>query len=97
MAFAPGSNVSHIEGIFYHKETARPFEYYRNGFPVRGCKKAGEEPVEFPHCVYVGPNAEETRFALVLKTVAYVVVDENDDGWVVEKWPIKKHYKYGPK
>jgi len=48
----------------------------------------------YPHVVYVGPFAEE-RFALVKGTVAYVVVDENDDGSaVVEKWNIKGHRKY---
>jgi hypothetical protein len=34
-----------------------------------------------------------TRFARMLKTVIYVIVDENDDGSpVLEKWKIKKHH-----
>lgn len=49
---------------------------------------------EFPHIVYVGPNGEETRLAKVLKTVAYVVVDEDDLGPVIEKWQIKQHKIY---
>ena len=40
------------------------------------------------------PFAEQ-RFALVKGTVAYVVVDESDDGSaVIEKWNIKGHRKY---
>jgi hypothetical protein len=35
-----------------------------------------------------------TRYGLVKKTVIYIVVDENEDGLVVEKWHIKKHIIY---
>ena len=48
---------------------------------------------EFPHQIAVGYR--EMRYAKVLKTVVYVVVDENADGSpVVQKWPIKKHWEY---
>lgn len=48
---------------------------------------------DFPHIVYVGNG--ETRLAKVLKTVAYVVVDEAADGSpVIEKWPLRSHRPY---
>jgi hypothetical protein len=34
------------------------------------------------------------RYGLVKKTVIYIVVDENEEGLVVEKWNIKKHIIY---
>jgi hypothetical protein len=35
------------------------------------------------------------RYAAILKTVAYVVVDENEYGCpVIEKWQIKQHKVY---
>jgi hypothetical protein len=48
---------------------------------------------EMPHMIYVG--AGDVRLAKVLKTVAYIVVDEDADGNpVVEKWHIKNHRIY---
>lgn len=49
-------------------------------------------PTEWPHLIDVG-NGED-RYARVLKTVAYVVVDEDLEGLVVQKWNIKKHNIY---
>ena len=50
---------------------------------------------EYDNLIYVGPNGCETRYAKILKTVAYVVIDENPDGSpVVEKLYIKKHRNY---
>jgi len=41
-------------------------------------------------------TADGDRAALVLKTVAYVIIDENDDGSpVFEKWEIKSYRAYG--
>jgi hypothetical protein len=34
------------------------------------------------------------RYATVKKTVAYIVVDEDENGPVVEKWFLKKNNKY---
>lgn len=83
MAYAPYNRP--VSGFFRHSETNASFEYYNNEQPA--------DPA-YPHIVYVGPYAEETRAAIVKKTVAYVVVDETDDGLVVEKWPIKQHRSY---
>jgi hypothetical protein len=43
------------------------------------------------HVIYV---LDGTRLARVLQTVVWVVVDEDDNGPVWEKWPIKQHRHY---
>ncbi len=49
---------------------------------------------EFPHVIAVSDGGM-TRYARILKTVAYVVVDEDADGTpVTEKWSIKKMRNY---
>lgn len=49
----------------------------------------------YGNIIYVGPMGSETRYAKILKTVAYVVVGENANGSpVVEKWAIKKFKNY---
>lgn len=46
----------------------------------------------YPHRIF---TTDGDRAALVLKTVAYVIIDENDDGSpVFEKWEIKRHRAY---
>ena len=90
--FAP-INVNTL-GQFVEKSYGKIFEYAaateRHLFPAA----TGGRNIDYPHVVYVGPFAEE-RFALVKGTVAYVVVDESDDGSaVIEKWNIKGHRKY---
>jgi len=48
----------------------------------------------FNHVIFVGDD-NHRRFAKVLKTVAYVVTDIDDDGEpVVQKWEIKDHKEY---
>ncbi len=47
---------------------------------------------DYPHSVYVGHG--QSRIGRVLKTVAYVVVDEDDTGPVVEKWHTKQFCSY---
>jgi len=49
---------------------------------------------DFPHLVYVGPH-NQTRYARVLKTVAYIVVDEGEAGEpITEKWDIRSAHQY---
>lgn len=85
-----------VTGYFINKETARPFEFV-NALDVFQVFVDGKIH-SFPQLIYVGPQGNETRYARVLKTVAYVVVNETDDGkLVVEKWPIKKFYLYNTK
>jgi hypothetical protein len=54
--------------------------------------------VSYPHRVWVSENPVNDsgwRYALVKKTVVYIVVDEADDGQpVVQKWSIKAHRIY---
>lgn len=46
---------------------------------------------EMPHIIF---TIDGTRLAKVLKTVAYVVVNEDESGPVIEKWDIKTHRHY---
>ena len=44
---------------------------------------------DLPHRVRVGYEADQVRYAKVLKTVAYIAVDEDEYGNpVLEKWAI---------
>jgi len=75
-------------GVFVEKDVGNLFEYSYNDDPIM---------VEWPHKIFVGglTNDQGYRYGLVKKTVAYVVVDENDYGEpVVEKWSLKKNTPY---
>jgi hypothetical protein len=54
--------------------------------------------VDYPHRVHVqtSPIGESGwRYARVLKTVAYIVTDEDEHGQpVIEKWDVKRHTTY---
>ena len=78
-------------GVFVERDTGNYFEFSYND-------EQGEAP-EWPHRVWVGGGGVAGmtgwRYARVMKTVAYIVVDENDYGEaVVEKWYIKNHREY---
>ena len=78
-----------IFGCFRHAETDVYFEYAERRHPDDAFAP------EMPHIVYVGgTTGRGTRLAKVLKTVAYVVVDETEEGPVIVKWPIKQHRIY---
>lgn len=92
MAFADSTTYfdtgdESIIGSFREKEHDNFFEFSKNP-EVSGYAE------DYPHLVWVNSKNPETRYAKVLKTVAYVVVDENENGLVVEKWFIKEHNKY---
>lgn len=75
-----------ILGCFTESEYGNRFEFSTNN---EGCAFSSE----YPHIVWVGND--KRRFAMVKKTVAYIVVDEDETGApVVEKWNIKAHRKY---
>lgn len=80
-------------GSFIEKTGGRWFFYA----PICEANKA-IAPEGFDFEVRVSDNPigmSGRRFAKVLKTVAYVVTDENDDGSpVVEKWDIKSHTRF---
>ena len=93
MAFAP--QTMEACGYFLEKDEGHLFEYqFANEFEmfeVRGKRR------EFPHVVWVtSPWKMDCgyRRALVLKTVAYIVTDEDENGPIIEKWHLKKHQEY---
>ena len=81
-----------IIGIFTEKEVGNYFEYSENTDRKEGC----EDWCCFPHLVWVGDTiGSPYRYATVKKTVAYVVVDEDEYGQpVIEKWQLKKNVEY---
>lgn len=85
MAYAPMS-VEKVLGEFQEKEVGNYFHYSQNEEVFDFCK-------DYPHIVWVGD--QQQRYALVKKTVAYIVIDEDQYGQpVVEKWQLKKHVQY---
>lgn len=93
MSFAPTSvyfntGDGSILGSFNEKEFGVFFEFSTNN-ETEGY--GGSVKDQFPHKVWV---RDGFRYANVKKTVAYVAVDENDDGVIVEKWSIKNLNKY---
>lgn len=80
-------------GRFVEKTAGNWFEYKAG--PSAG-DDSSSEWAQYNMEIDVGGNVDwGWRHAKVLKTVAYVVVDEAADGSpVVEKWDIKQHVKY---
>jgi len=71
-------------GYFTHAETNVRFEYAERSYEERHRWAAG-----FHQKILV---QDGSRVARILKTVAYVCVDEDEFGLpVIEKWHIKKH------
>jgi hypothetical protein len=101
MAFAPESvsfdrGDKSILGGFREKDHGHWFEYSRNDDMLDlGVEFQAEE---YPHKVWVTtPSKMDSgfRYAVVKKTVAYIVTDEDDSGNpVVERWDIKQHREY---
>jgi hypothetical protein len=96
MSFAPSTTYfdvgdGTIRGSFVEKSVGNFFEFSLNTEE----NTFGED---YPHKVWVSSNPVNDsgwRYARVLKTVAYVVVDEDAEGNpVVEKWDIKEHNSY---
>ena len=92
MGFAPVSVCFDIGdgsllGSFVEKDHKNIFEFSANN---------DNDPwsAAFPHKIWL--NHDETfRYGTVKKTVAYVVIDEDDFGKpVIEKWKIKDHRTY---
>lgn len=97
MAFADSSvyfntGDSSILGSFREKTKGEIFEFSKN---------LNDNPfvdsTEYPHLVWVtSPSSFDGgyRYANVKKTVIYIVVDENNQGPVIEKWDIKQKRLY---
>ena len=82
---ANGRSGDKIIGFFTEKDQGKDFEFRLVECPVwkeQGCT----------HEVAVGGvHGYRYRGAKVLKTVAYVAVDEDENGVVWEKWYTKNH------
>lgn len=86
---APGMDAPPVLGCFDVRDGAR-FEY--SARPAND--RDGAWPA-FPHRVF---TCDGDRAALVRATVAYVVIDECDDGApVVEKWMLRNARAYAPR
>lgn len=105
MAYAPHHNGEIFNGAgrqvrprliaaFRHAETDVLFEVAdRFNFVADRDMSGNWSRAILPHYVYVGDG--EPRMALVLKTVAYIAVDEDARGNpVLEKWKIKRKREY---
>lgn len=91
MAFAPSKvykdvGDGSIIGCFVERDVGNFFEFSANN--------TGMFEEEYPHLVWVGGLDDSYRYARVLKTVVYIVVDEDDDGLIEEKWQIKQRNIY---
>lgn len=87
MALAPAYNPS-ILGSFKETEHNNKFEYTNTRTPIF------YQNLAYDKLVYVGFNGEY-RYARIMKTIAYIIVDELDcNQYVVEKWNIKQHITY---
>ena len=73
-----------ILGSFASRETDVRFEYGERRWPVDDFA---------PTAMHIIFTTDGPRLARILKTVAHVVVGE-DDGPVWEAWPIKQHTIY---
>ena len=77
-------NNSKIAGSFQEKEHGKYFDY-------RYSQNWWGRSHGFDYEIAVG--IDTALCAKILKTVAYVVIDEDEWGSpIVEKWDIKKHY-----
>ena len=78
-------------GVFVEKDTGNYFE-----FSINEDHMAADENGGFTHKVWVGDTiGSPYRYAVVMKTVAYIAVDEDDEGLpVVEKWYLKSCKEY---
>ena len=93
MAYAPYTNDRRaidqgpVQGCFDNSETGAVFEY------ATRAPSNGDWAADCPHIVFMSDGSP--RYATVKKTVAYIVVDEADNGHpVAERWPIKRHRQY---
>lgn len=80
------ANGGQLTGAFQERSYGIYFSYSQNSDTHWLDQK------QYPHKI---STSDGFRYARVLKTVAYIVVDEDEHGKpVVEKWEITKHRKY---
>ncbi len=95
MSYAPSKFYPLTKGgCFREKDTDNFFEYDKHDDFIEDWILP-----DFCHRVWVNSrpvNDSGWRYALVKKTVAYIVIDEDEYGKpVIQKWHIKNHDKYG--
>ena len=82
-------------GNFIEKDHGNNFEYSLNNEQDDYSKSIAEN---YPHKVWVGSGQiggdSGWRYANVKKTVAYIIVDEDDGGPILERWFLKKNTEY---
>lgn len=96
MAFAPLSTYfppvgnGTILGQFREKEYGAVFEYSK---ATEKCPFSGYE--DYNTVVWFEHGPQRFRWAKVMNTVAYIIVDEKYNGEpITEKWMLKNHRKY---
>jgi len=76
-------------GCFVEKDTGNYFEYSVNDDGLM---------LHYPHKIWVGGEGvcgmSGYRYGKVMKTVALIVTDEDENGLVEEKWYLKKNTEY---
>ena len=80
--------MDQLLGRFYEKDYGHLFEFSEN---------REEWNTDYPHKVWVTTPWNMDcgwRFAKVLKTVAYVLTNDEDGNEVVQKWDIKNQKEY---
>jgi hypothetical protein len=84
------ANTINLLGEFQESEFGNWFSYKEN--VDQDFHSSWMYSMGYTSLVSVGPEGGQWRYAKVLKTVAHVVVDENEVGMpVVEVWQLKKH------
>ncbi len=87
MGLATMENLETVVGSFVEKSVGKTHEYTFIGDD--GLLWMGEV---YPHRLW---TLDGFRYARILKTVAYIIVDEDEYGLpVIEKWDIKQHKVY---
>ena len=89
-------------GCLIEKEYGKIFEYStdvaEHGWDNRfSSEEENKLAASCTHVVYVGPSFDysvSTRLAIVKKTVAYVLVSDENDRAIFQKWYIKNHNEY---
>ena len=83
-------------GCFVERDTGNYFEYSVNDETYDGAPVGFA--LDYPHKVWVGgkdvAGMSGWRYAKVKKTRAVIVVDEDENGPVTEKWFFKKNDEY---
>jgi len=75
-----------VLGEFQEKDFGKHFTFAENPYNEKGHFAEG-----FPHIIFVNDVfGQGYRYAVVKKTVAYVITEEDSSGAVIEKWNIKQ-------